>query len=43
MITPLDWKGSADLFTLAKANVILVRAENEPPIPKGSVVRALEI
>lgn len=42
-ITPLDWKGSADLFTLAKANVILVRAENEPPIPKGSVVRALEI
>lgn len=42
-ITPLDWKGSADLFTLAKANVLLVRAENEPPIPKGSVVRALEI
>ncbi len=42
-ITPLDWKGSADIFTLAKANVMLVRAENEPPIPKGTIVRALEI
>jgi molybdopterin molybdotransferase len=42
-ITPLMWKGSADLFTLAAANVLLVRAENEPPIPKGSVVRVFEI
>ena len=42
-ITPLNWKGSADLFTLARANVLLVRPENDPPLPKGTVVRVLEI
>jgi len=42
-ITPLGWKGSADLFTLAKANVLIVRAENEPAMPKGTVVRVLEM
>jgi molybdopterin molybdotransferase len=42
-ITPLEWKGSADIFTLADANVLLVRGENEPPIAAGTVVRALEI
>jgi molybdopterin molybdotransferase len=42
-ITPLGWKGSADLFTLAMANVLLVRGENEPPVPKGTIVRVLEV
>jgi molybdopterin molybdotransferase len=42
-ITPLKWKGSADLFTLARANALLVRAENDPTMPKGTVVRVLEI
>jgi molybdopterin molybdotransferase len=42
-IVPLNWKGSADLFTLARANAMLVRGENEPPVPKGTVVRVLEI
>ena len=42
-IVPLNWKGSADLFTLARANALLVRGENEPPVPKGTVVRVLEI
>ena len=42
-ITPLKWKGSADLFTLACANALLVRAENDPAMPKGTVVRVLEI
>lgn len=42
-ITPLKWKGSADLFTLAQANVLLARPENDPPLPRGTVVRALEI
>ena len=41
-ITPLKWKGSADLFTLAQANVLLVRPENDPTLPKGTVVRVLE-
>jgi molybdopterin molybdotransferase len=42
-VTPLDWKGSADLFTLATANAILVRGENEPALAKGTLVRVLEI
>lgn len=42
LVTPLAWKGSADLFTLAKANALLVRPENEPPLGRGTVVRVLE-
>ena len=42
-IRPLNWKGSADLFTLAQSNVLLVRPENDPPLPKGTIVRVLEI
>jgi molybdopterin molybdotransferase len=42
-IRPLAYKGSADLFTLAHANALLVRAENEPPVGKGTLVRVLDI
>jgi molybdopterin molybdotransferase len=42
-IEPLTWKGSADVFTLAKANALLRRAENEPPVAVGAIVRVLEI
>jgi molybdopterin molybdotransferase len=42
-IRPLTWKGSADLFTLAAANALLVRADNEPALPMGTVVKVLEI
>ena len=42
-ITPLAWKGSADLLTLASANALIVRGENDPPIAKGTLVRVLEI
>ena len=42
-IKPLEWKGSGDLFTLASANALLVRAANEPPLPDGTLVRVLEI
>lgn len=42
-ITPLAWKGSADLYTLAMANALLVRGENEPPLAKGTLVRVLEM
>jgi molybdopterin molybdotransferase len=42
-VTPLPWKNSADLFTLAQANGLLVRHENEPPLGKGTFVRVLEI
>ena len=41
-IHPLPWKSSADLFTLAQANGLLVRPENEPAQPAGSRVRMLE-
>jgi hypothetical protein len=40
---PLKWKGSADVFTLAAANGLLARAENEPPLPGGAAVRVLEM
>jgi len=42
-LSPLKWKGSADLFTLALANGLLVRAENEPAVSKGAAVRVLAI
>jgi molybdopterin molybdotransferase len=42
-VTPLPWKGSADIYTLAAANALLVRGENEPAQPAGAVVRVLEI
>lgn len=42
-ITPLNWKGSADLFTLASAQALLVRPENDPPRSQGETVTALEL
>ena len=42
-ITPLEWKGSADVYTLAAANALLVRAESEPARAAGDVVRVLEL
>jgi molybdopterin molybdotransferase len=40
---PLEWKGSADVYTLAAANGLLVRAENEPSRAAGDVVRVMEL
>jgi molybdopterin molybdotransferase len=42
-VNPLAWKGSADLFTLAGADALLVRPENEGPLAAGAMVRVLEI
>jgi len=42
-VAPLEWKGSADVYTLAAANALLVRAENEPARSAGDVVRVLEL
>lgn len=42
-VTPLRWKGSADIYTLASANGLIVRAENAPPEPAGAAVQVLEI
>ena len=40
---PLQWKGSADVFTLARADALLVRPENDEPRPAGSRVQLLEV
>jgi molybdopterin molybdotransferase len=42
-VRPLSWKGSADVFTLARANGLMARAENEAALPAGTRVRVLEI
>jgi molybdopterin molybdotransferase len=42
-VAPLQWKGSADVYTLARANALLVRAENEAALPGGGRVRVLEM
>lgn len=42
-VTPLEWKGSADVFTLARANVLLVRPENDPAHPSDAMATLLEI
>jgi molybdopterin molybdotransferase len=42
-VNVLAWKGSADVFTLAQANGLLVRAEDEPAQPAGAAVRVLEV
>ena len=39
----LPYKGSADLFTLAQADGLLVRPENEGPLTEGATVRVLEL
>jgi molybdopterin molybdotransferase len=40
---PLQWRGSADVFTLAQADALLVRPENDPQRPAGSRVQLLEV
>ncbi len=42
-VAPLGWKGSADVYTLAMANALLVRVENEPAKMIGSDARVLEL
>jgi molybdopterin molybdotransferase len=37
-IHPLNWKGSADVFTLAQANCLIVRPEKHPPLAVGAEI-----
>jgi len=41
-ITPLKWRGSADIFTLSRANSLLILFENQPPLSIGASVEYLE-
>lgn len=40
---PLPWKGSADVFTLAKANALVIRPENAQAAAAGETHEYLEI
>jgi molybdopterin molybdotransferase len=42
-VHPLKWKGSADIYTLARANALIVRPENSPALEAGQVVDVLEV
>ena len=42
-VTPLGWKGSADLFTLARANALIIRPEGAPAAAAGDVTRVLSL
>jgi molybdopterin molybdotransferase len=42
-LVPLRWKGSADVFTLGQANSLLVRPEDQPAQPAGTMVEFVEI
>jgi molybdopterin molybdotransferase len=42
-VEPLGWKSSADIYTLARANVLIVRAENAPATNVGDWVDIMEI
>ena len=42
-VRPLKWKGSADIYTLAQANALIVRPEHSPAASAGQVVQVLEV
>jgi molybdopterin molybdotransferase len=42
-VRPLRWKGSADIFTLARADVLIVRPENVAPAIAGEAVPIMQL
>jgi molybdopterin molybdotransferase len=42
-VRPLNWKGSADIFTLAKADALIVRPPNAPPLEADQNVMVIDI
>ncbi len=43
VIVPLQWKGSADVYTLSQANALLVRPENQSAQPAGAAMEFVEL
>ena len=43
VLVPLQWKGSADIYTLGQANALLIRPENQPAQAAGTLVEFIEI
>jgi len=42
-LRPLKWKGSADIFTLAKADWLIIRPENGVALGAGEAVQAISL
>jgi len=42
-VAALPWKGSADIFTLARADGLIVRPADHPPLDAGAMVEFFEI
>jgi molybdopterin molybdotransferase len=40
-VRPIPWKGSADIFTLARADALVIRPENAPPLGAGQYVKVM--
>jgi molybdopterin molybdotransferase len=43
VLAPLQWKGSADIYTLAQANALLIRPEHQPAQDVGASIEFIEI
>jgi molybdopterin molybdotransferase len=43
MITPMKWNGSADVFTLSRADALVVRPEHDPARRAGESVNYIEV
>lgn len=41
--TPLNWRGSSDVFTLAKADVLIIRPADEPARAAAELVQCISI
>lgn len=42
-VEPLQWKSSADIFTLANANALIIRPEHAPPAVAGDLVSMIDL
>jgi len=43
LVRPMNWKGSADIFTLAEADGLIIRPADDPARAAGDMVRILEV
>ncbi len=42
-VEPLSWNGSADIYTLARANSLIIRPEDAPPAAAGDIVQLIDL
>ena len=41
-LSPLQWRGSADIVTLSRANSLMILPENQPAQPAGAMIEFVE-